>query len=94
MERFFLQFIIELCHRLSRKAIVEGVEELEEYALACELGIDMIQGYYYSRLAHSLKRWNLSWRRIICKRQAAENTKTSLLQVLRQACCYMGGLRG
>lgn len=49
VQAFFLEWIIKLCHKLHHRVIIEGIETEEEYNLVCKLGIDMVQGYYYSR---------------------------------------------
>lgn len=49
VKKFFLECIISLCKKLKRKTILEGIEHHDEYMAIRSLGIDMVQGYYYSR---------------------------------------------
>ena len=44
-----LEFVIDLAHSLSLPAIVEGVEEEQQYKLVKRAGCDLVQGYYFSR---------------------------------------------
>jgi len=41
--------IVELSHRLSLSTIAEGVEDPEQVEQLCELGIDYLQGFHFSR---------------------------------------------
>ena len=41
--------IVNLAHDLNMTLCIEGVETKEQYALACALGCDKVQGYYFSR---------------------------------------------
>jgi EAL domain-containing protein (putative c-di-GMP-specific phosphodiesterase class I) len=45
----FYQSIIETFHRMGYSIVSEGVETEEEMSLLSSWGVDMIQGYYFSR---------------------------------------------
>ena len=45
----FYQSIIETFHRMGYSIVTEGVETEEEMSLLSSWGVDMIQGYYFSR---------------------------------------------
>ncbi len=49
VKKFFLECIINLCRKMNRRTILEGVEQGNEYVEIRRLGIDMVQGYCYSR---------------------------------------------
>lgn len=44
-----IELVIEMAKRLNIKAIAEGVESASQVKLLNDLGIDLIQGYYYSK---------------------------------------------
>ncbi|WP_300379308.1 EAL domain-containing protein [Henriciella sp.] len=44
-----LRSILSLCENLEIGCIVEGVETQEQFDLVCDLGGQLIQGYYYSK---------------------------------------------
>ena len=44
-----LELVIDMARALKVPAIVEGVEEEEQYRLMKDIGCDVIQGYYFSR---------------------------------------------
>jgi EAL domain-containing protein (putative c-di-GMP-specific phosphodiesterase class I) len=48
-----LRGIVNLGHSLGLKVVLEGVETLKEYELACTLGDLVIQGFYYSKAVDS-----------------------------------------
>ena len=48
-----LRGIVNLGHSLGLKVVLEGVETLKEYELACTLGDLLIQGFYYSKAVDS-----------------------------------------
>ena len=39
----------ELCHNLNINVVAEGVETQEQLALTKEIGVDLVQGFYFSR---------------------------------------------
>lgn len=41
--------ILQLSHSIDLKVVVQGVETYEQYNLLRELGVDVIQGYYFSK---------------------------------------------
>lgn len=45
----FIRSITELCHDAGKRVCMEGVETQEEYDLVKNIGIDLIQGYYFGR---------------------------------------------
>ena len=45
----FYQSIVETFHRMGYSIVSEGVETEEEMSLLSSWGVDMIQGYYFSR---------------------------------------------
>lgn len=47
--RQILSGIVSMCKALNCKIVIEGVETQENVRLAEDLGIDYIQGYYYSK---------------------------------------------
>ena len=47
----FIRSITELCHDVGKTVCLEGVKTEEEYNVAKDIGIDMIQGYYFGRPA-------------------------------------------
>lgn len=46
---FFYRSLVSLLHEMNYKIISEGVETKEEEEKLREWGVDMIQGYYFSR---------------------------------------------
>ncbi|KMT21904.1 bifunctional diguanylate cyclase/phosphodiesterase [Clostridium cylindrosporum] len=44
-----IEGVLKLSHSINLKVIVEGVETFEQYKLLKELGVDTIQGYYFSK---------------------------------------------
>lgn len=48
---FFYKSLVSVMHEMDYKIISEGVETKEEKEKLCEWGVDMIQGYYFSRPA-------------------------------------------
>ena len=45
---YYLESLVNFLHGLGRRVVAEGVEDAAQIALAKKLGIDYIQGYYYS----------------------------------------------
>ncbi len=45
----FIRSITELCHDVGKAVCLEGVKTEEEYNVAKEIGIDLIQGYYFGK---------------------------------------------
>lgn len=43
----FIRSITELCHNVGRQVCMEGVETKEEYDIVKDIGLDLIQGYYF-----------------------------------------------
>lgn len=41
--------ITQLAHTLNVKVVAEGVETLDELKVVCGLGVDYIQGYFFSK---------------------------------------------
>ncbi len=48
-EKLIYRYITNLCKELGFSTIAEGVETIEELEFMKELGIDMVQGYYFSK---------------------------------------------
>lgn len=46
---FIVKMITELAHTLSVKVVAEGVETRHELEVLCGLGVDFIQGYFFSK---------------------------------------------
>ena len=49
MKAMFYQSIVETFRRMGYSIVSEGVETEEEMSLLSSWGVDMIQGYYFSR---------------------------------------------
>ena len=47
--------LVELAHRINAKTIAEGIETHEEYETCRDLGIDLIQGYYFAHPQEELQ---------------------------------------
>lgn len=45
----FIRFIVALCHDVGIRVCLEGVETEEEYQMVSSMGLDMIQGFLFSR---------------------------------------------
>lgn len=45
----FLADLTAIVHDLGKQVVAEGVETSEQFRLACQIGIDQIQGYYFDR---------------------------------------------
>ena len=45
----FIRSIAQLCHNVGKTVCLEGVETQEEYHAVKDMGIELIQGYYFSR---------------------------------------------
>ena len=43
--------LINLCHKLGKRVIAEGVEQHRQSELLKELGCDVVQGFFYARPA-------------------------------------------
>mgnify|MGYP003278643201 FL=1 len=43
----FIRSITELCHNVGKKVCMEGVETPDEYDIVKDIGLDLIQGYYF-----------------------------------------------
>ena len=48
-DKRMVQIILEIAKLLNAKTIAEGVENKEQLDLLKEMGIDMVQGYYFSK---------------------------------------------
>ena len=48
-DKMMVQIILEIAKLLSAKTIAEGVENLEQVNTLKEMGVDIIQGYYFSK---------------------------------------------
>lgn len=46
---FIVKMITQLAHTLKVKVVAEGVETLDELKVVCGLGVDYIQGYFFSK---------------------------------------------
>lgn len=45
----FIRSITELCHAVGKRVCLEGVETAEEYEVVREMGLELIQGYYFGK---------------------------------------------
>ena len=45
----FIRSITELCHDVGKMVCMEGIKTEEDYNVAKEIGVDLIQGYYFSK---------------------------------------------
>lgn len=45
----FIRSITELCHNVGKQVCMEGIETQEEYDIVKEIGLDLIQGYYFGK---------------------------------------------
>lgn len=45
----FIRSITELCHNVGKQVCMEGVETQEEYDIVKDIGLDLIQGYYFGK---------------------------------------------
>ena len=45
----FIRFIVALCGNVGIQVCLEGVETEEEYKMVSQMGLDMIQGFLFSR---------------------------------------------
>lgn len=43
----FIRSITELCHNVGKRVCMEGVETQEEYDIVKDIGLDLIQGFYF-----------------------------------------------
>jgi EAL domain-containing protein (putative c-di-GMP-specific phosphodiesterase class I)/CheY-like chemotaxis protein len=50
-----VKMLVELAHKISAKTIAEGIETHEEYETCRDLGIDLIQGYYFAHPQEELR---------------------------------------
>lgn len=48
-KRLFVGQLVGLAHMLGIRVVAEGVETEEEYLTCCELGVDLIQGWYVAK---------------------------------------------
>lgn len=48
-QQAFLELIVDLSQKIGAKVCVEGVEELEQLNLVTNIGVDLIQGYYFGK---------------------------------------------
>jgi len=58
-KRAILDSTIKLAHQLNLSTVAEGVERFEDYQVLADMGVDMVQGYYFARPmpARELLRW-------------------------------------
>ena len=49
-----VKLLVDLAHKINAKTIAEGIETAEEWEWCCNLGIDLMQGYYLARPQESL----------------------------------------
>ena len=47
--RFVMESVIELMHRMNLVIVSEGVETKEQFDAMCALGVEYIQGFYFSK---------------------------------------------
>ena len=47
--KVMLHDLINMIHTSDKQVIIEGIETKEELDTVTELGVDVIQGYYYSK---------------------------------------------
>ncbi|HEY8940662.1 MAG TPA: EAL domain-containing protein, partial [Cellvibrio sp.] len=40
---------VDLAKNLNLTTVAEGVETEEDYKILCELGVDLVQGYFFSK---------------------------------------------
>lgn len=52
--RKILPKLVEIIHDLGAKVVCEGIETVDQHALAVDAGADMVQGYFYARPAARL----------------------------------------
>lgn len=45
----FIRFIVEICHDVNIKVVLEGVETCEEYEIVTPMNLDYIQGYLFGK---------------------------------------------
>lgn len=45
----FIRSITELCHNVGKQVCMEGVETSEEYDIVKDIGLDLIQGFYFGQ---------------------------------------------
>lgn len=48
-KELYVQYIVNFAHAMGREIVAEGVETEEQYVIAQRLGIDQIQGFYFSK---------------------------------------------
>jgi len=48
-DRIIAQTIVSMAHTLGMKTVAEGVETKEHVDMLCDMGCDILQGYYYSK---------------------------------------------
>ena len=48
-QRTILASTVDLAKNLNLTTVAEGVETEEDYKILCELGVDLVQGYYFSK---------------------------------------------
>lgn len=46
-ERYFLKFVLDLSHSMSKKTVLEGVETIEQIKILEQYDVDYVQGFYY-----------------------------------------------
>ena len=61
--RVILESSLQLAHKLGLKAVAEGIEKDEEWALLKSLDCDVAQGYFIARPmpGEAVQDWNQSW---------------------------------
>lgn len=62
--RVILESSLQLAHKLGLKAVAEGIEKDEEWALLKSLNCDVAQGYFIARPmpGEAVADWNSTWR--------------------------------
>lgn len=45
----FVKLIVDLSKTIGTQIVVEGIEDIEQYNLLKEIGVNYIQGYYFGK---------------------------------------------
>lgn len=46
---YYTKILLQSCQNLGHKVVAEGVETQEEIDLLKQWGVDLVQGYYYTK---------------------------------------------
>jgi EAL domain-containing protein (putative c-di-GMP-specific phosphodiesterase class I) len=55
--RKVVEAITALGHSLQLKVVAEGIETESQYRMACDIGCDLLQGYYFGRPGMAVEAW-------------------------------------